>query len=62
MTSFLSEFDSTGTQLKFSTFMGDLSSSGLRIALDSDGKVHTAETTTAPIYTTAGAFIGAVTA
>jgi hypothetical protein len=62
VTSFLSEFDPTGTQLKFSTFMGDLSGSGLQIALDSDGKVHAAGTTTAPIYTTAGAFIGAVTA
>jgi hypothetical protein len=62
VTSFLSEFDPTGTQLKFSTFMSDLSGSGLRIALDSDGKVHAAGTTTAPIHTTAGAFIGAVTA
>jgi len=62
VSSFLSEFDPTGTQLKFSTFMGDLSGSGLRIALDSDGKVHAAGTTTAPIYTTAEAFIGAVTA
>jgi len=60
-TSFLSEFDPTGTQLKFSTFMGDLSGSGLQIALDSSGKVHAAGTTTAPIYTTQGAFIGTVT-
>jgi hypothetical protein len=62
VTSFLSEFDSTGTQLKFSTFMGDLSGSGLQIALDSTGKVHAAGTTTTPINTTAGAFIGTVTA
>jgi hypothetical protein len=62
VTSFLSELDPTGTQLEFSTFMGDLSGSGLQIALDPTGKVHAAGTTTAPIYTTAGAFLGTVTA
>ncbi len=62
VTSFLSEFNPSATTLKFSTFIGDLSGSGLYIALDSAGKVHAAGTTTAPIYTTAGAFIGTVTA
>jgi hypothetical protein len=60
-TSFLTEFDPTGAQIKFSTFMGDSSGSGLQIALDSAGKIHTAGTSTTPIYTTPGAFIGTVT-
>jgi hypothetical protein len=61
-TSYLSEFDSTATKLKFSTFMGDLSGSGLEIALDAPGNVHAAGTTAVPIYTTPGAFLSTVTA
>ncbi len=60
-TSFLTEFDPAGAQIKFSTFMGDSSGSGLQIALDSGGMVHAAGTTVTPIYITPGAFMGAVT-
>jgi len=61
-TSFLSEFDSTGTKLEFSTYIGDAGDSGLQIALDSAGKVHAAGVTSASIVPTAGAFLGSVTA
>ena len=61
-TSFLSEFDPTGTHLKFSTYLGDLSGSGLYIALDSNGKVHAAGTTGTSIYTTPGVFLGTIPA
>ncbi|MGD0348067.1 MAG: choice-of-anchor D domain-containing protein [Terracidiphilus sp.] len=61
-TSFLSEFDSTGTKLEFSTFIGDEGTAGLQIALDPAGKVHAAGTTAGAFYTTPGAFIGTVPA
>jgi hypothetical protein len=61
-TSFLSEFDSTGTKLEFSTYIGDTGNSGLQIALDSAGKVHGAGVTSASIDTTPGTFLGSVTA
>jgi hypothetical protein len=60
VTSFLSEFDPTATQLKFSSYIGDVSNNGLQIALDQSGKMHVAGTTGGPIYTTPGAFIGSV--
>ena len=61
-TSFLSEFDRTGTKLEFSTYIGDTGNSGLQIALDPAGKVHGAGVTGAPIDTTPGAFLGSVIA
>ena len=61
-TSFLSEFDSTGKKLEFSTYIGDTGDAGIEIALDSAGKVHGAGVTGASIDTTPGAFIGSVTA
>ena len=59
-TSFLSEFDSTGTKLEFSTFIGDEGNAGVQIALDLTGKVHAAGTTAGGFYTTPGAFLGSV--
>ena len=61
-TSFLAEFDPTGRQLKFSTYLGDLSGGGLYIAPDTNGKVHAVGTTVTPIYTTPGAFLSKLTA
>jgi hypothetical protein len=61
-TSFLSEFDSTGTNLEFSTYIGDSGNAGLQIALDPAGKVHGAGITGTSISTTPGAFLSSVTA
>lgn len=61
-TSFLSEFDTTGTKLKFSTFIGDTGTAGVQIALDPAGKVHAAGTTGGAFYTTPGVFLGSVPA
>ena len=60
--SFLSEFGTTGTQLKFSTYLGDLSGGELYIAPDTNGKLHAVGTTVTPIYTTPGAFLIKLTA
>ena len=61
-TGFVSEFDSTGTTLKFSTFFGGSSPGVDGIALDSMGKAHIAGTTVTGTYTTPSAFLGTVTA
>lgn len=61
-TSFLSEFDTTGTKLEFSTFIGDTGTAGAQIALDPVGKVHAAGTTGDAFYTTPGVFLGSVPA
>ena len=60
-TGFVSEFDSTGTTLKFSTFFGGSSPGVNGIALDSTGRAHIAGTTVTGTYTTPSAFLGAVT-
>lgn len=59
-TSFLSEFDPTASQLKFSSYIGDASNTGVKIAMDQTGKMHVAGTTGGFIYTTDGAFIATV--
>ena len=58
---FVSQFDPTGTTLKFSTFFGGNSTGVNGIALDANGKAHIAGTTVSGIYTTPGAFQGSVT-
>ncbi len=60
-TGYVSEFDSTGTTLKFSTFFGGGSPGVNGIALDSIRKAHIAGTTVTGTYTTPGAFQGTVT-
>lgn len=59
--SFLLEFDPTATQIKFSTYIGDLSGSGLQIVFDPAGKIHAAGTSVTPIYVSPGAFLTSVT-
>jgi Abnormal spindle-like microcephaly-assoc'd, ASPM-SPD-2-Hydin/Beta-propeller repeat len=58
---FVSQFDPTGTTLKFSTFFGGNSPGVNGIALDANGKAHIAGTTASGIYTTPGAFEGSLT-
>jgi hypothetical protein len=61
-TGFVSEFDPTGTTLKFSTFFGGSSPGVNGIAFDPTGKADIVGTTVSGIYTTPGVFIGSVTA
>ena len=60
-TSFLTEFDPTGSAIEFSTFIGDTSGSGLPFAVDSANKIHAGGTTVSPIYTSSDAFLRTVT-
>ena len=60
-TGFLSEFDPTGTTLKFSTFYGNSSAGITSIAIAPSGVVNIAGTTSDGIYTTPNSVIGSVT-
>lgn len=58
---FLAEFDSTGSTLNFSSYVGDpsLGAQSLNIALDPQGKLHVAGITGYELYTSPNAYIGA---
>ena len=60
-TGFLSEFDSTGTTLKFSTLYGNAGGSINSIAIAPSGIVNIAGTTSDGIYTTPKSLINSVT-
>ena len=57
----LSQFDPTGTTLKFSTFLGGIAS-GLAtgLAVDNNHRAHVAAAATYGLYTTTGVYMGAV--
>lgn len=56
---FLSEFDPNGTELMFSTYVGDViaGAQSETIAIDQDGNAHLAGVSDYNLYTTLGAFI-----
>jgi len=62
-TGFVSQFDSTGTKLKFSTYFGGLGGGVWPVGpvLDGQGKVHIAGTANYLLYASPGAYLATVT-
>jgi hypothetical protein len=63
-TGFVSQFDSTGTKVEFSTYFGGLGGGVWPVGpvLDGQGKVHIAGTANYLLYASPGAYLGTVTA
>ncbi len=63
-TGFISQFDSTGTKLKFSTYFGGLGGGVWPVGpvLDGQNKVHIAGTANYLLYASPGAYLGTVAA
>jgi len=63
-TGFVSQFDPSGTTLKFSTFFGGLGGGVWPVGpvLDGEGRVHVAGTANYLLYTSPGVYLGSVTA
>jgi len=61
-TGFISELNSTETQLTFSSYLGGVQSGMLAgVAIDTNNNVHVAGTTASDLFTTPGAYLSTVT-